>query len=88
MTAAGFLRRRQAKVPESCLHETKALWRPPDIERETRDEGGDAVRAGRGVPLLIDSRRQAKVPESCLHETKGTCRMGGEHANLGKIVEE
>jgi len=34
------LRRRQAKVPDSCSHEMKALWRPPDIERETRDEGG------------------------------------------------
>ena len=34
------LRRRQAKVPDSCSHERKALWRPPDIERETRDEGG------------------------------------------------
>ena len=34
------LHRRQAKVPDSCLHEKKALWRPPDIERETRDAGG------------------------------------------------
>ena len=34
------LRRRQAKVSDSCSHERKALWRPPDIERETRDEGG------------------------------------------------
>jgi hypothetical protein len=34
------LRRRQAKVPDSCWHERKALWCPPDIERETRDEGG------------------------------------------------
>ena len=34
------LRRRQAKVPDSCSHERKALWRPPDIERETRDAGG------------------------------------------------
>ena len=34
------LRRRQAKVPDSCWHERKALWRPPVIERETRDEGG------------------------------------------------
>ena len=37
-----FLRRRQAKVPDSCLHEMKALWRPPDIEHEMRDGGGDA----------------------------------------------
>jgi hypothetical protein len=36
------LRRRQAKVPDSCLHEMKALWRPPDIEHEMRDGGGDA----------------------------------------------
>ena len=34
------LRRRQAKVPDLCWHERKALWRPPVIERETRDEGG------------------------------------------------
>jgi hypothetical protein len=27
-------------VPDSCWHERKALWRPPVIERETRDEGG------------------------------------------------
>ena len=39
---ASFLRRRQAKVPDSCLHEMKALWRPPDIEHEMRDGGGDA----------------------------------------------
>ena len=39
---AFFLRRRQAKVPDSCLHEMKALWRPPDIEHEMRDGGGDA----------------------------------------------
>ena len=39
-----FLRRRQAKVPDSCLHEMKALWRPPDIEHEMRDGGGDAGR--------------------------------------------
>ncbi len=37
-----FLRRRQAKVPDSCLHEMKAHWRPPDIEHEMRDGGGDA----------------------------------------------
>ena len=37
-----FLCRRQAKVPDSCLHEMKALWRPPDIEHEMRDGGGDA----------------------------------------------
>ena len=29
-------------MPDSCLHEVKALWRPPDIEHEMRDGGGDA----------------------------------------------
>ena len=60
-----FLRRRQAKVPDSCLHEMKALWRPPDIEHEMRDGGGDAgwvvLRLAAYYPLFlgtgIDSAR-------------------------------
>ena len=52
-----FLRRRQAKVPDSCLHEMKALWRPPDIEHEMRDGGGDAgwvvLRLAAYYPLFL-----------------------------------
>ena len=58
------LRWRQAKVPDSCWHERKALWRTPDIERETRDVGGDAGREGRLAvaslsvgPAMLFSRR-------------------------------
>ena len=59
------LRRRQAKVPDSCSHERKALSRPPDIERKTRDEGGlPPMRSLSRICNVFLTKMDALLPET------------------------
>ena len=65
LALSASLRRRQAKVPDSCSHEKKVLWRPPDIERETRNVGGlPPVRSlGRSNNVFL-TKMDALFPEA------------------------
>ena len=67
------LRRRQAKVPDSCWHERKALWCPPDIERETRDEGGLPPYDFSVGPAMFFSRRWMLCSGSEIRDHRLNC---------------